>query len=92
MKLLNKINVSLMPKREGVYFMYNRNRKLVYVGVAKDLKHRLQAYVEVDDFKAHPTKLKLRRSVKFFDYKIMPLSKARIIENGHKHILKFNHR
>ncbi len=92
MKLLNKINVSLLPHKQGIYFLYSSNKKLVYTGVGRDLKHRLQAYVEVDDFKAHPTKAKLRKRVKFFDYKIMPISKARIVENGHKHLLRYNYR
>jgi DNA polymerase-3 subunit epsilon len=41
-----KLKVSLkdIPKKPGIYYMYNRNNDIIYVGKAKNLKDRVSSY------------------------------------------------
>lgn len=41
---LLKEKLSLVPKQPGCYLMYNKNKQLIYVGKAKNLKNRLSSY------------------------------------------------
>lgn len=74
----NKKNVSKLDNERGIYKLYDKKKKLLYVGRSKVLKHRLQSYQEEDDWKAHPTKKALSGRIGFFS-----------IINGHKNDKKF---
>ena len=39
-----KGHLSKIPKKPGVYYMYNRNNEIIYVGKAKSLKDRVRSY------------------------------------------------
>jgi DNA polymerase-3 subunit epsilon len=39
-----KVHLKDLPKQPGVYYMYNRNNEIIYVGKAKSLKDRVSSY------------------------------------------------
>lgn len=39
-----KVHLKNLPKQPGVYYMYNRNNEIIYVGKAKSLKDRVSSY------------------------------------------------
>ena len=77
-----------VPNTPGLYTLYNKNRKPIYKGHSRRLRHRLQSYYQKDCFKAHPTKRRLRGKAKYFSYKSMPIKKARSIDRNKK--FRFN--
>jgi len=81
----------VLPAKSGIYEFYDHNRRLLYVGHAKNLRHRVQSYKQVDDFKTHPTKAALRPRIKYYTYKAMPLNHARIIEKTIKKNAPYNY-
>ena len=80
-----------LPSTSGIYTFYDKNRKLLYVGHAKQLRHRVQSYREQDDFNTHPTKAVLRPQIKYFQYKTLPLKKAEATEKKIKVRAKYNY-
>ena len=80
-----------VPNKPGYYKMYDKKGKLLYVGVAKKLRHRVQSYLQKDNFKEHPTKPKLRKKIHTYEYKVMPLKKARKNEHRLKKKAPHNH-
>lgn len=81
----------VIPNKPGVYKFYDKNGKLLYVGVAKRLRHRVQSYHQKDEFNEHPTKKDLRPKIHTYEYKKVPLTKARKIEHKLKHTTPHNH-
>jgi hypothetical protein len=94
MQKLTKENLrsGKVPNEPGIYYLYDAQKQLIYVGSSNILLHRLQSYVEKDDFDAHPTKAGLRRAARYFRYQRMPIEEARELERQTKlkHDLKFN--
>lgn len=82
---------NVVPSVPGVYKFYDVNRRLLYVGHAKNLRHRVQSYRQDDDFREHPTKPALRPKIKYYQYIPMPLSKARDVEKGVKKYSRYNY-
>lgn len=89
---LNNLNKSQVKNKPGTYTLYNRRGTPIYIGHSKILRHRLQSYVEKDDYREHPTKRRLRKEATQYTYKYMPLKKARKREktckkrrNSYKH-------
>ena len=39
-----KLNLKGVPQNPGIYFMYNKNDEIIYIGKAKNLKERLGSY------------------------------------------------
>ena len=39
--MLNINNINLAPNEPGIYFLYSKRKKLVYIGMARNLKLRL---------------------------------------------------
>lgn len=74
----------VLPAKPGVYKLYDHNRRLLYVGHAHNLRHRIQSYRQIDDLKEHPTKAVLRPKIKYYAYQSMPIDRARRIEKGIK--------
>lgn len=35
-----------IPQKPGVYFFYNSNNKIIYIGKAKNLKNRIKSYFQ----------------------------------------------
>jgi len=90
----NKENVAKVPDATGQYQLFDKNGKLIYVGVSHDgkfsgLRHRLQSYYQVDDFKEHPTK-KWRGRIKTFSYKSGGLKQSQRSEARIKQRASFN--
>lgn len=81
----------VIPNKPGLYKFYNKDGKLLYVGVAQKLRHRVQSYYQKDEFKTHPTKKSLRPEIHKYEYKKLPLQKAREIEHKLKHNCDHNH-
>ena len=88
----NRINTlkQVIPSNPGIYKFYDKNRDLLYVGHAKNLRHRVQSYREDHDFHTHPTKAPLRPRIAYYVYQVMPLQKARIVEKEIKRKAPYN--
>lgn len=56
-----KINLKEIPRKPGVYYMYNKNKDIIYVGKAKCLKDRVSSYFYHNT--SHSTKV--RKLVRF---------------------------
>ena len=87
---LNKSNVGELKNKPGIYRIYDKNGRCVYVGSSKILKHRLQSYYQKDDFSVNRTKKALRPHAKKFTYSYMGITKARKIEKKVKKNTRFN--
>lgn len=85
---LNKKNVAKIPNKSGIYILYDRNKKPIYYGSSKVLKHRLQSYYQKDDFSVNKTKKGLRNKIVYFAWKLLPIKKARQFEK--KNMIKKN--
>ena len=99
----NKENIHRVPHKPGHYEFYNGSQ-LIYVGVAGgigkvgDLRHRLQAHNEVDDFSSsgHKSKKDFREYLKANEGKIKfrvyaeSIGQARLHEHQLKQKAKFN--
>ena len=92
MRRLIKSNLikSKIPNKPGVYTLYNKNKTPIYTGSSKILRHRLQSYLQKDNFREHPTKRILRQRAKYFSIKKIAITKARKIEKKRKIGFKFN--
>ena len=86
-----KVAAYRTKNRAGLYRFYHKG-KMVYVGTSKVMRHRLQSYVQVDDFNAHPTKKVMRGKSMCVRVNYMPIAKARRIEKAAKHNGRYNHR
>jgi len=75
----------VVPSKAGIYTFYDKNRELLYVGHAKNLRHRVQSYRQDDDLREHPTKAPLRPKITYYAYQAMPVKEAQRVE---KHIKK----
>ena len=51
-----KINLKEVPQKPGIYFMFNKNDEIIYIGKAKSLKERLGSYFYHNT--SHSTKVK----------------------------------
>lgn len=51
-----KIDLKEVPQRPGIYFMFNKNDEIIYIGKAKSLKERLGSYFYHNT--SHSTKVK----------------------------------
>ena len=81
----------VIPNKAGLYKFYSKKGELLYIGVAKKLRHRVQSYHQKDKFSEHPTKKALRPEIYKYEFKKLPLAKARKIEHKLKHNTKHNH-
>lgn len=81
----------ILPAKSGVYKFYDHNRRLLYVGHAKNLRHRIQSYHEQDDFKAHPTKANLRPKIAYYAIQAMPVTHAQRLEKTIKKNAPYNY-
>lgn len=81
---------NVLPARAGIYTFYDKNRELLYVGHARNLRHRVQSYREKDDLRVHPTKKLLRPRIAYYAYESMPIIQARNVEKHIKKRTKYN--
>lgn len=81
-----------VPNHNGIYRFYDKNKRILYVGHAKNLRHRIQSYRQVDDFQAHPTKANLRPKIRYYDYELMPVQHARRVEKAIKKRTPYNYK
>jgi excinuclease ABC subunit C len=80
-----------VPSKSGVYEFYDQNRRLLYVGHAHNLRHRIQSYHEKDDLNAHPTKANLRPRIAYYAYEAMPVEHAQRVEKNIKKHAPYNY-
>lgn len=78
------------PSTSGVYVFYDKNRRILYVGHANNLRHRIQSYREKDDFRVHPTKAPLRNKISYYAYQTMPIDRAERLEKQIKKRTPYN--
>jgi len=79
-----------VPNTSGVYVFYDKNRRLLYVGHANNLRHRVQSYREKDDLNVHPTKALLRPKIQYYAYETMPVDRAERVEKQIKKRTPYN--
>lgn len=80
----------VVPNKPGVYQMLDKNGRVIYVGHARRLRHRVQAYRQKDDFNEHPTKKTLVKKISKFRFKVMPKKKAQEWEKKTKKGKRYN--
>ena len=73
-----------VPNKSGVYILYNNNGKPIYIGHSKQLRHRIQSYIQEDDLREHRTKRAVRKKAAYFSYRKVPIKEARKIEQQKK--------
>ena len=96
--MLNEENTFEIPRVSGVYRLYDKKNKRLYIGVAKkgdvgNLRHRIQSYRQKDNYdhkNGHPEKKALRDRVTKFDFAKMSIKEAREFESKAKHKTPFN--
>lgn len=79
-----------VPNKPGLYKFYDKNGRLLYVGHASKLRHRVQSYQQVDCYREHPTKIFLRKRIAKYEYKVMPKKKAQVLEKKIKKKARWN--
>lgn len=84
-KRLKLDNIKKEKMNAGVYLIFNKNKKLIYSGCSKILKHRLQAilygrsdYVQIEG------KMKIKNSAQYYKVLYITIKKAREIERNYK--------
>ena len=80
MRVFNPNEVAKIQNKSGFYTLYDRNKKPIYYGTSKVIKHRLQSFYQRDDFKVNKTKKVLRGKIKYFEVRYLPIEKARKLE------------
>lgn len=88
---MNKIDLSNVPNKPGIYIWKNINDEIIYVGKAKRLKQRMEQYFKgmLNSYKTSS----LVDEIKSFDYIISPTEKeALILERNYieKYFPKYN--
>lgn len=70
-----------IPPMPGVYTFFDSNKKLIYVGKAKNLNRRVVSYFIRND--KTPKTLRMVEDIKFFDFSIVNSeSEALLLENN----------
>ena len=64
--MINKYNIDLLPNSAGVYIFYDKNKKLLYIGKAKNLKKRVSQYF-VKDQKSLKNSI-LKKKIFYIDF------------------------
>jgi excinuclease ABC subunit C len=82
----HKIDSSTVPHKPGIYFLYDGNKRLVYIGKAKDIKNRMAEYRYLD-FLTRPQFKGM--TLKYIDYIIIDDKKERK-EREKQFIKKYN--
>lgn len=82
-----------VPNHPGLYIFRDGHKNPLYVGVTKNgLRHRLQSYYQDDDYHAHPTKAQLRNKIRYVEWRVMSMAKARRLEHRIKPKTAFNYK
>lgn len=91
MKAINLENIKKVSPAPGNYYLYDKNKKRIYIGWSKNLQHRLFALLYGRaDYAQVKSKFILRKEAKFFLIKYVSIAVARKIEKKKKKNLKFN--
>jgi len=81
---LRKLSLENLKKEKlnsGIYKLYNRNRKLIYIGVSNILQHRLFAvFYGRSDYVQIKGKMRIKNSSKFYSVLYTNIKNARFIE------------
>jgi len=73
--------ISSAPRRPGVYRMFDRTGKLLYVGKAKDLSKRLRQYVDPEKLEYH--KILMHRQIARVEWTVVETEPAALILEQH---------
>jgi excinuclease UvrABC nuclease subunit len=65
---LDRNTLKEVPRSPITYVLYDSHGVPIYHGCSGDGRHRLQSYIERDDFNAHPTKMFTAQHAKFFTW------------------------
>jgi len=78
MKRINLENVNGVRERSGVYWLFCAQKRLLYNGSSRNLRHRLNAlrYGRAD-YATLENKKAVRRKAQFFRVEYMPIKQAR---------------
>ena len=74
-------DIKKTPEDPGVYRFFNGNKKLIYVGKAKNLRKRVSSYFNKTT--KSPKTLKLVENIRYFDFSIVNNeNEAFLLENN----------
>ncbi len=85
-------NFQQIPTTAGVYFFYNQQKEIIYIGKAKHLRNRVSSYFK-DSTDLSPAKQEMVRQIADIDYTVVTNeTEALLLEAGliKKHIPHFN--
>lgn len=78
-----KQRLSALPDKPGVYFMRDRNGKIIYVGKAASLRSRVRNYFQPSTLRTAPPKLRgLINSIDDFDFIVVRSDADAVITEG----------
>ena len=84
-------NIKKEQYRSGVYKIYNRNKKCIYIGVSHRIRHRLEAHLYArSDYRQVPGKMKLHKESYYYGVCYCGINTAREKEKRNKRNCKFN--
>ena len=81
-----------LPTSAGVYFFFDQNKKLIYIGKAKNLRNRVSSYFK-DSTELSPAKQEMVSQIADLDYTVVSNeTEALLLEAGliRKHLPPFN--
>lgn len=82
-----------LPKQPGVYLMKDHRERIIYVGKAKALRHRVRSYFQKIDWRAQPKAAALVKRIHDFDYMVTETEVEALILEGNlikKHKPRYN--
>lgn len=83
---------SQLPTSPGVYFFFDKNKKMLYIGKAKNLRNRVSSYFK-DSTELSPAKQEMVSQIADLDYTVVSNeTEALLLEAGliRKHLPPFN--
>ena len=84
-------NIKKEQYRSGVYKIYNRNKKCIYIGVSHRIRHRLEAHLYGrSDYRQVAGKMELLKQSYYYATAYTDIHTARRTERNIKQYCKFN--
>jgi hypothetical protein len=92
---INKNDIEKISNKKGVYYLYNKDEKLIYIGKSKNVKSRIKQHLASSRFKAEIFKISyfiVETSVEIDIYETYLIDKFKPIHNVGKTFYKTDER
>jgi excinuclease UvrABC nuclease subunit len=91
LKRLTYQNVKNELYAPGVYKLFDRFGRCIYIGVSHKLRHRLESHLYArSDYRQVPGKMRLHNQTYYYATCYTTITKARNVEHNQKKYCKFN--